>query len=69
MTISGINLGGKNANQFVKTQTCGSTLAPNANCTVSISFKPTSAGTKTATLTVTPSGGTAKTVAISGVGL
>ena len=67
ITLPSPTLGAANANQFVKTQTCGTTLAANASCTVSISFKPNAAGTKTATLTVTPSGATAKTVAITGV--
>ena len=69
ITLSSITLGGTNANQYVKTQTCGTSLAANASCTVSIAFRPTSAGTKTATLTVTPSGATSKTVSITGTGL
>ncbi len=69
ITLSTIALGGTNANQFVLTRNCGTTLAANSTCTVSVAFRPTSAGAKRATLTVTPSGATAKTVALTGTGL
>lgn len=67
--LSTIVLSGTNANQFVLTRNCGTTLAANSNCTVALAFRPTSAGAKRATLTVTPSGATAKTVALTGTGL
>ena len=70
MPLTTIALGGTNANQFVKTQTCGTSLAANSSCFVDVAFKPTSAGSKSATLTVTPGGGaTAKSVTLKGTGL
>ena len=41
------------ADDFVLSNNCGASLAPHATCTLSISFKPVSAGNKSATLVVT----------------
>ena len=54
---------------FSQTNTCGSSLAPGASCTVSVSFTPTAAGNRTGSLTVAsndPAG--PLTVALSGSG-
>jgi hypothetical protein len=70
MPLTTIALGGTNANQFVKTQTCGTSLAANSSCFVDMAFRPTSAGSKSATLTVTPGGGAAaKSATLKGTGL
>ena len=70
MPLTTIALGGTNANQFVKTQTCGTILAASSSCFVDVAFKPTSAGSKSATLTVTPGGGAAaKSATLKGTGL
>jgi len=53
LTINSIAIGGTNAGDFSRTTTCGATLAAGSNCTVSVKFKPTKKGTRTATLTVT----------------
>jgi hypothetical protein len=37
---------------FAATNTCGASVAPNASCTVSITFNPTAAGTRTGLLTI-----------------
>jgi Abnormal spindle-like microcephaly-assoc'd, ASPM-SPD-2-Hydin len=55
--IANIGITGTNAADFTQTSNCGSSLAPLASCTVTIQFKPSQAGSKTATLTVTSSGG------------
>ena len=54
LSINGINLGGTNANQFNRNNGCGGTLGAGASCTVTVTFRPTSANplTKSATLTV-----------------
>ncbi|WP_234343317.1 choice-of-anchor D domain-containing protein [Streptomyces sp. NRRL F-5123] len=52
---------------FAQTNTCGSSVPANGSCTVSVTFKPTAAGTRTGTLTVT-AGGNTSTVALSGTG-
>ncbi len=52
LTISGITLGGTDANQFTMTTTCGASLAVNAACAIRVTFKPTTTGAKTASVTV-----------------
>ena len=69
LPLNGIVLGGANPGQFARTTNCGSSLAFGASCTVSVVFKPTSKGAKSATLVVIPGGGVPqKSVALSGTG-
>jgi uncharacterized glyoxalase superfamily protein PhnB len=42
---------------FSQTSTCGATLPVSANCTISVTFTPTAAGTRSGTLTVTDNSG------------
>jgi parallel beta-helix repeat protein len=51
---------------FAQTNNCGSSIAANSSCTVSVTFTPTAAGSRTGTLTVN-AGGTS-TVSLSGTG-
>jgi hypothetical protein len=52
---------------FAQTNTCGSSIAANGSCTVSVTFHPTATGTRTGTLTVN-AGGVTNTVSLSGTG-
>jgi F5/8 type C domain/Pectate lyase superfamily protein/Abnormal spindle-like microcephaly-assoc'd, ASPM-SPD-2-Hydin len=52
---------------FAQTNTCGSSIAAGASCTVSVTFKPTATGARTGSLTVN-AGGTTNTVSLSGTG-
>ncbi|WP_246143800.1 choice-of-anchor D domain-containing protein [Actinacidiphila oryziradicis] len=52
---------------FAQTNTCGSSIAANGSCTVTVKFTPTAAGTRTGSLTVN-AGGTTNTVSLSGTG-
>jgi hypothetical protein len=62
-------LAGSNARDFVGTTTCGLSLAAGANCSVSLTFQPTVAGARSATLQAGASGtGAAQTVALTGTG-
>jgi hypothetical protein len=59
---------GANAADFAITaNNCSSTLAPQTACAVSITFKPTAAGTRSATLSLTDSVGT-QTASLTGTG-
>ena len=59
-----------NSTAFVASHTCGTSVAVGASCTISVVLKPTTAGAKSGTLTVTAGGGaSAKTVALSGTGI
>jgi hypothetical protein len=52
MSITGITGSG----DFAKTDNCGVSLAAGASCTISVTFTPSIAGARTATVTVTHSG-------------
>ena len=55
---------------FPFTTGCGTTLAPGASCTLSITFRPTAVGTRTGTLGINYSGapGNPQTVSLTGTG-
>ena len=53
---------------FSQTNTCGTSIAANSSCTISVKFTPTAAGTRTGNLTITASG-IANTVPLSGTGV
>ncbi len=73
LVIGTVSLSGSNPSQFVKTADgcSGQTLSPSANCTVQVRFSPTSAGTKSANISIpsndpdTPT----STASLSGVGV
>jgi hypothetical protein len=68
LSITSIALGGANPGQYViQSNTCTSPLAAGATCTVGVAFAPTNpTGAKPATLVVTPSSGTVRTVTLTG---
>jgi hypothetical protein len=47
-----IALGGTHASHFIQTNNCTAALAPGANCTVTVTYKPSAEGPKLATLSV-----------------
>jgi parallel beta-helix repeat protein len=53
---------------FAQTNTCGSSIAANGSCTVSVTFSPTASGARSGNLTVN-AGGTTSTVSLSGTGI
>ena len=68
LNIAGIAIGGVNSGDYVKTTTCGTTLAAGASCVISVSFKPTVAALRTATLSVTSNAAGVLTTALEGTG-
>ncbi|HZN80261.1 MAG TPA: choice-of-anchor D domain-containing protein, partial [Mycobacterium sp.] len=61
---------GTTTSMFGVSHTCGTSVAVGASCTISVVFKPTSAGAKTGYLSVAGGNGAGtKTVALSGTGL
>jgi hypothetical protein len=69
LPIASVALGGNNPGQFTRTNNCPGNLSAGASCTVAVRFKPTSTGSKSAKLVVTPGNGVAaKSVALSGTG-
>ncbi|HEX4705707.1 MAG TPA: choice-of-anchor D domain-containing protein, partial [Pseudonocardiaceae bacterium] len=62
-SVSAISVSG----DFAQTNNCGSAIAANGSCTVSVTFRPTATGNRTGTLTVN-AGGITNTVSLSGTG-
>jgi hypothetical protein len=54
---------------FAETNNCGASLAAAGSCAISVTFRPTAAGSRTGTLVVTDSGiGSPRSVALTGTG-
>ena len=70
INISNIAITGTNAGDFsIFSKTCGTSLAASASCSANIIFKPTTTGTRTATLTFTDTAtNSPQTVPLSGTG-
>ncbi len=72
LNLSAINLGGVNSTEFTKAGTCSITtpVAAGGNCTVVTTFSPTTAGTKSASLSITHNAtGSPSTVTLSGTAI
>ena len=70
MSLYEIAIQGTNAGDFSKTTTCGASLGASASCTVSVTFKPTATGTRTASVLFSDDGGASpQAVTLSGTGL
>jgi len=68
-TISGIAMTGTDAGDFAQTHTCGSSLAAGASCSISVTFKPTASGARSAALRVTDNAaGSPQQVPLGGIG-
>jgi VCBS repeat protein/centrosomal CEP192-like protein/HYDIN/CFA65/VesB family protein len=66
LTITSIVVSGSD---FRETNNCGTSLAPGANCTISVTFKPTAEETYTGHITLTDSAATGhQTILLSGAG-
>ncbi len=63
-----VSITGTNAGDFAETNNCGTSVAANSSCTINVTFSPTAAGARSATLTVTDSAGT-QTASLSGTGV
>ncbi|HLW99911.1 MAG TPA: choice-of-anchor D domain-containing protein [Candidatus Acidoferrales bacterium] len=65
LTITGIAASG----DFGQSNNCGSSLAAGGNCSISVTFTPTAAGTRTGTLSVTDNAsGSPQSVTLTGTG-
>ncbi len=67
LAISKVALGGTDPGDFILKNGCGSSLLTGANCTLTVTFKPTASGTRTATVVITDGAGT-QTVSLTGTG-
>jgi hypothetical protein len=67
LDIGSVTLGGTDPGDFSLKSACGSSLLPGAYCTLTVTFEPTTTGTRTATLSIVDGAGT-QTVSLTGVG-
>jgi len=68
--LNSISITGANAPSFSQSNTCLATLAPNANCSVSITFTPAAVGPAAANLQVSDNApGTPQTLVLNGTGI
>jgi hypothetical protein len=69
LTISGVTITGTNAGSFHETNNCGSSLAPGANCSISVVFDPASTGPLAASVNVADNViGSPQAVSLTGTG-
>jgi hypothetical protein len=70
MSITRIGITGTNPRDFTQSNTCGSSLAVGAKCTVSVSFKPTAINKRTASLSISDNAAppNPQTMALAGTG-
>ena len=69
LSITSLALTGTNASDFAQANTCGSSLAVGANCTIVVMFTPSVTGTEASSLSIADnSSGSPQTVALSGAG-
>jgi Abnormal spindle-like microcephaly-assoc'd, ASPM-SPD-2-Hydin/Cep192 domain 4/NHL repeat len=53
LSVTSIAVSGGNSGDFSETNTCGNSVAAAASCTISVTFKPTATGARTASVTIT----------------
>lgn len=69
LNVTSITMSGTDTTEFAQTNTCPATLAPNATCTISVTFTPASTGSESATVTVTTDTSTgSNTISLTGTG-
>jgi hypothetical protein len=69
LPIKSLSITGTNISDFTETNTCGTSVAAGASCTITVTFKPTASGLRTADVSVTDGGGgSPQTVALTGTG-
>jgi hypothetical protein len=69
LSISSIGFTGTNPGDFAQTNTCGTSLASLAKCTISVTFTPKATGSRSASLTIADSANTSpQTLSLSGSG-
>lgn len=70
LTISTITITGANNGDFSQTNTCGASVNAGANCSISVTFKPTATGSRAASVTITDNAsGSPQSVSLTGTGV
>jgi hypothetical protein len=70
LSFTTVAVTGTNAGDFAQTDTCGSSVAPGGNCTISVTFTPTLTGSETSAVTITDNAtNSPQTVTLTGTGV
>ena len=70
LSLSSITLGGANPGDFTQTNDCLSSIPASSNCSINVTFTPTAAGSRSASISVTDNApGSPQTVSLTGTGL
>jgi hypothetical protein len=70
LSITGITITGADAGDFAQSNNCGSSLAPGANCAISVTFTPSESGMRSGTLTITGNvAGGSQAISLTGMGM
>lgn len=67
LSVTSISISGPDASDFSESKTCGASVAAGANCTITVTFTPSTTGSLSASVTIVDAVGT-QTVALSGTG-
>ncbi len=69
LAVSSASVSGTNAGDFTLVNGCTASVAPGSNCSIAVTFDPSAAGARTATLSIADNAsGSPQTVAVSGTG-
>jgi len=69
VAIQGVSFTGVAKGDYSQTNTCGSSVAKGASCSINVTFKPTATGTRTAKVSIADfGGGSPQTVQLTGTG-
>ncbi len=69
VSITQVAITGTNPGDFAQTNNCGSTVPSHGSCTISVTFKPTATGARSASVSVTDNGGgSPQSVPLAGTG-
>ena len=69
LPITGLKITGTDSADFSQTNTCQPSVAAGASCTITVTFKPTTTGLRTANVSIADGGGgSPQLVALSGTG-
>jgi hypothetical protein len=69
LPIKSLTIGGTNASDYTETNTCQPSVAASASCDITVTFKPTATGLRTADVSISDGGGgSPQTVALTGTG-
>jgi hypothetical protein len=69
LSIGGITRTGTNPGEFGETDTCGSSVTSGANCAISVTFKPTATGARSAAVSITDNASSSpQSISLTGTG-